>query len=149
MKKILGLFCALLCATAVSAQMKDPAGWTYEVKQVDKGEYDLLFKLKLQTGWHIYAMNPGADSSLLPPTFEFKQGKYKLDGKTIELSGKVTVAKLEGVEGEVRYYKGNVVYRQRVKASHGSNIKGEHSYQLCNESICLPPKTKPFAFHIP
>jgi thiol:disulfide interchange protein DsbD len=129
--------------------MKDPASWTYGVKEVGKGEYDLLFNLKLEKNWHIYAMNPGADSSLIPPTFEFKKGKYTPVGKTIELSGKVTVAKVEGVEGEVHYYKGNVVYRQRVKASHGANIKGEHSYQLCSESICLPPKTKPFTFHIP
>jgi thiol:disulfide interchange protein DsbD len=129
--------------------MKDPSAWTYKVKPVGKGEYDLLFNLKLQPNWHIYAMNPGADSSLIPPSFDFAKGKYELVGKTIEQSGKLTAATIEGVEGEVRYYKGNVVYRQRVKASHGSNIKGEHIYQLCNESICLPPKTKPFTFHIP
>lgn len=148
MKKILFIACSLLLAISAGAQgMKDPSTWTIKSEPAD-GMYRMIFHVSLQPGWHIWALNPGGDGSLIPPSFTFAKGAYTLEGETGE-QGISVEGKMDGINGTVNYYMSEVQFTQMLKAKKGDVVKGEYTYQLCSDKVCLPPKTIPFSYRIP
>jgi thiol:disulfide interchange protein len=143
------LLSALLLSSVVSnAEItKDPTSWTYEVKKKSEGKYDLIFHLKLKEHWHIWSFNPGGDGSQLPPTFNFKKNpSVKLIGKVKE-NGTIKSETIE-VVGLVHYFLNKVNYVQQVEILSNTKATGNLTYQVCDESMCLPPTTKSFSFEI-
>jgi thiol:disulfide interchange protein len=131
------------------AQMTaDNSKWTFEAKKKTGNQYELIAHLSLPEHWHIYSFKPGGDGSLYPPAITFtKNGKLTLDGKVKE-KGKLISEKLEGIDGIVNMYKGKVDYIQSATISGNTKITGTYSYQICNDEMCLPPKTQPFSIEI-
>jgi thiol:disulfide interchange protein DsbD len=148
MKRLLMICCALLLAVGIRAQgFKDPSAWSLKAQPADNA-YDLVFHVTLQPGWHVWALNAGGDGMLIPTTIELEKSDCAPVGKPRE-AGKLTETEMEGIEGIVRYYSGEADFIQTVKAKSGDIVKGSYTYQLCNESMCLPPKTVPFTLRIP
>jgi hypothetical protein len=146
------LCCTLLALTFVNTSfaqgMKDPTHWTYESKKIANDVYELNFKLKLDEGFHIWAINVGGDGFQIVPKFYFdKTPKAKWMGNIRE-KGKLMTESMEGIEGKVNYYSREVTYTQMVQAPAGSTINGKHEYQVCNNFMCLPPTDKPFSFQL-
>jgi thiol:disulfide interchange protein DsbD len=136
--------------TNVHAQIvQDPASWKYEVKKVDDTTFNLIFHLKLDAPFHIFSLKPGGDGMQWPPEFKFdKQADMKLVGSVQEKGSNRFQGIMDGVDGEVVYFTKNVDYTQKVIVKTNLNITGKHAYQVCNESMCLATKTKPFSFEI-
>ena len=156
MKIIFAISCLLCFATPAPAQgMKDPSAWTFNVTPSKPGgksgagvqAYTLRFQVALQPGWHIYALNPGGDGTLIPPSFAFADKNLHPAEMKEEHDAKEQV--MEGVDGKVRYHEGKVTFYTTINVRRGAIIKGTYTYQLCNDMVCLPPKTKPFLFRIP
>lgn len=86
MKK--GLFAFLLTFMlgifTVSAQVENPAQWSYSQKSLGNNEYELVFKACLEPGWHIYSMYT-PEGGPMATTVTFEEA-----GKGIELVGKAT-----------------------------------------------------------
>jgi hypothetical protein len=141
-------FFSLWSAGFATAQaITDPTTWNYEVKKKGVNEYELIFHVTLKDGWHIFSQKPG-DDFLIPPTFVFKNnGTVKLAGKVSE-RGKLKTERMEGIDNPIHYYEGQADFVQVVKARPGARVSGEHEYQVCNNSMCLPPKKKTFEFVI-
>ncbi len=138
---------SLLFQPRAEAQMvQDPTTWTYLVEKKGDGEYDLIFRVKLTNGWHIFSQNPG-DEFLIPPSFKFEGKNFKLIGKLKEV-GTLKTEEMEGLDNPVHYYEGTADFVQTIKGRAGTTIKGEHEYQVCNDRMCLPPKRKSFEFHL-
>ncbi len=150
--KLLKYFLVLI-ATAVSApsfgqMIEDPTTWTYEVKKKTGNDYQLVFHLVLKNPWHIYSLKPGGDGYEIAPSFTFdKNANLKLKGKLTE-KGKPTTTTMDGIDGKVTYFSGTVDYVQDVTVTGKTKISGKHEYQVCNDKLCLPPKTKDFSFEI-
>jgi thiol:disulfide interchange protein DsbD len=152
-QKLIALFAFLFVFTNGIAQVfpqpkveKEPIHWSYKIKQMSSDEYELIFQADLKQGWHIFSQKPG-DNSLIPPTFSFDNKKTIQPIGTIEESGKLIEATMEGFEHPLRYYENQVFFVQRVKSKAKiSSITGEHHYQLCNDQMCLPPATQKFEF---
>lgn len=143
-------FCAwgLLLPSSSKAQLPDPTQWNYRVVNIGKGQYDLVFSLKLQTGWHIWSITPGGDGTLIAPTFTFKKHTdYQLVG-TVKQAGSLKTELMEGIDGKVNFYSDSVTYTQHITAMPGISIVGTHEYQVCNNQMCLPPKDVDFVFKI-
>jgi len=148
MKKLLSIIaacCFLLSSNSYAQGITDPTTWSYEVKKVANQEYELIFTVTLKEGWHIFSQNTG-DEFLIPPSFKFKNnGTVKMVGKIIE-RGKLKTERMEGIDNPINYYETRVAFVQKVKVRPGTKITGEHEYQVCNNSMCLPPKKKNFEF---
>lgn len=149
LKFALTLLIAVCFSFAGRAQIvQDPTTWTYEVKKKSGQQYELIFHLKLKEKWHIWSQNPGGDGMQVPPSFTFsKAGFYKTEGK-IKESGKPITEEMDGVDGKVTYFHDRVDYTQLVTVTGNGKITGKHEYQVCDESMCLPPKKKSFSFEI-
>lgn len=130
----------------VQQQNIDPTKWTYEVKKLDRNEYELIFRVELEKGWHIFSQDPG-DEMLIPPTFTFDENKrVKLTGM-MEEKGKLTETEFEGFDNKLRYFEGEAEFIQKITyEGESTTITGEHRYQICNDNMCLPPATKKFEF---
>ncbi len=138
----------LLSIGSMANMIDDPTTWTYEVKSKGNHQYELIFHLVIKKEWHIWSMKPGGDDFLIPPSFTFnKNVEVELVGKTTEHGKKLTTT-MEGVDGKLSYFAGTVDYVQVVKVKGSCKVAGMHEYQVCNESTCLPPKTKSFSFEI-
>jgi thiol:disulfide interchange protein DsbD len=131
--------------TAEAQSMKDPCQWTYSAKSKSAHEYEICFTLNLDKGWHIWSMHVGGDGSQIVPLFSFNPNKaMQLVGATEE-KGQLQSAIIEGIEGKVNYFADQVRYTQIVKAKAGTIIKGTHTYQVCSDMLCLPPKDLNFS----
>ncbi len=146
MKKLLLLFALSIFAgyTSWAQMIEDPTKWSQTVEHVKDDVYQVLTTCKFTNkDWHIYAMNPGGDGTLIAPevSYTFPSGVTK-QGKTTE-SGKKITEDIKGV-GTVHYYKNKVVFKQKFKATKDGTIKSEAYYQTCNDETCLPPTTVDF-----
>lgn len=148
-KKAFILFFSILFINCSFAQMiEDPTTWSYEVKKRSDNVYDLVFKLKLKEHWHIWSLNPGGDGLQVPPEFKVdKNSDVKLIGSVKE-NGKKISEEMDGVDGIVNYYLNDVTYTQTIEVKQNTIVKGKYRYQVCDESQCLAPKTKPFSVEI-
>ncbi len=131
------------------AQIKeDPTTWTWEAKKTGENKYDVIFHLKLAEHWHIWSLNPGGDGMQIPPEIKFnKNPAVKLEGKLKE-KGKLITEVIDGIDGAVNEYKEKVEYTQKITVTGNTTITGTYMYQVCDESSCLPPKTKKFSLEI-
>jgi thiol:disulfide interchange protein DsbD len=144
------LFIALLFSAGyLHAQIiNDPTTWTYEVKKSGDNKYRLVFHLSLKEGWHIYSLNPGGDGSLIAPSFNFDKAPfYTITGKATE-KGKLVSKVRDGIDGAVNEYHNRVDYTQEITVRGNGKITGTQEYQVCDETMCLPPKKKAFSFEI-
>ena len=138
----------LITAPSFGQMIQDPTTWKYEVKKKSATEYQFIFHLEIKDKWHIWSINPGSDSMLIPTSFAFNDNKkIKLKGKVTE-KGKITTTTMDGVDGKVSYLSDKVDYVQEVTIAGPCKVTGKLTYQTCNDKMCLPPKDKDFAFEI-
>lgn len=142
------LFAITGFSSAVSQIIKDPTTWQYEVKQTGEQTFDLIFRVSLKEHWHIWALEPGGDGMQLPPEFIFENNAAVTLLGGIKEKGKKITGVMDGVEGEVSWYADKIEYTQSVRVTENTVITGEHTYQVCDDKQCLPPKTLSFQFEI-
>lgn len=145
MLSLLGL---VFCFFQTHAQMKDPSTWNTQIVAAGEGTFNVEFNVKLEPSWHMWSLDPGGDGTLIAPSFDFEKGNYTLIGKPQE-TGKVIEAVMEGIDGKVRFFSKEAQIIQAIKGKSGETVKGSYTYQLCNDMMCLPPKTVPFSVRIP
>ncbi len=147
---LLALLLSLTLLPSAHAQLiEDPTTWTYEAKKTGDGKYDLIFRLALKSGWHIWAMKPGGDGFQVPPSFAFDKNAASKNVGGVKESGKGKITgPYDGVDGIVSYFEGGVQYVQSVTVKNNTKITGKHEYQVCDDKMCLPPKKKSFSFTI-
>ena len=145
------LFIALIVAMVIPAHgqmLKDDTQWTFEAKKKNGNNYELIVHAKLGKGWHIYALKPGGDGSLISPSFHFdKSPKLKLTGSVKEKGKMISKVLIPG-DPKVNMYAGSVDYIQEATITGPTTITVEYEYQICNDNTCLPPTTKKMTFTI-
>jgi len=148
-KSALLVFLSLFIAHGLLAQMvQDNSKWAFEAKKISGDKYDIIVHLKLPEKWHIYSLKPGGDGSLISPSFTFsKNSKLTLVGSVKE-KGKLISEKMDGIDGIVNMYKVKADYMQSATITGNTKITGEYTYQICNDEMCLPPKTKSFSIDV-
>jgi len=146
--KVLLLLLPIFFVAIPSFAQDDPTNWKYEVKKKSATEYQLIFHLTVNKGWHIWSIHPGGDGSLIAPSFTFvPNGKVKMKG-TVDEKGTPTTTSMDGIDGKVTYLSGTVDYIQNVTVTGNGKITGTQTYQVCNDRMCLAPKDKEFSFEI-
>ena len=150
MKKILiTLAVTFILSSASNAQVQDPVKWNYvAIKKTDK-EYTINISATLEPDWHIYSMNT-PDGGPVATVFNFKKNPLiTIDGKTVE-KGKSSTVHDDIFGVDVKYYSETVTFVQEVvlKSAVKTNLSGTVKYMVCNDKMCLPPKTVPFNIQI-
>lgn len=142
-----------LASFSLLGQMANPVHWSFESKQINDTEFDLIFKAKIDEGWKTYSPFQKYGEDVIGPTptaFYFDEGAhFEVKGKLLE-SGDRHEAKEPLFDGiVVAYFKKYATFTQRVKVTDARQpISGYLEYMACNEEMCLPPANVDFSFKL-
>ncbi|HRH65041.1 MAG TPA: cytochrome c biogenesis protein CcdA [Bacteroidia bacterium] len=133
MKKLFLFLFINLLISQVNGQMIYPARWSFSAEQSKAGEATLIFKVKLDAGWHLYSQFT-PDGGPLPMEFKFDENScYSLEGKVVEPKPHEEFDSTFGVK--VLLFDNEAVMRQKVKVrGDDCKISGSIGYQVCKES---------------
>ena len=130
------------------AQIMDPVKWTFQVKDLNENESELVFTAQLDEGWHLYSQHTDPNGPI-GISFGFTPSKdYALKGKVSEPKPHEEFDK--DFNCTVRSFSGRVVFRQKIErlSAKDFKIKGTYSYQLCNNGSCIAPEDRDFTFNV-
>lgn len=157
--RLLKTFLALILLSLVGAA-QEPGVWTLDSKDrtgsLSAGQStEARLKCEIETGWKLYALEqpdggPIATTIKIPP-----------DEQPFEISGPITsspkpTSKIDplftGFDGKplmTKYFTGSasfVVPMKAIRAADASALALDVRFQLCNDTVCLPPKTLRIGF---
>ncbi len=123
---------------AVESKVLDPVNWTYAVNKLDDHQIELIFKAKIDKGFHLYSLDI-PENGPLPTVFTFYENeKLDLVDSPVEtLDGSVKYDDI--FEMDIKSFEDNAEFRQTIKlnADAPMNIAGEIAYMVCNDVGCV------------
>lgn len=145
MKKISAILVSVFTISALHAQVEDPVKWNYSASKKSDKEYTLVIDAALSPAWHIYSINTAANGPV-PTNISFKKNPLVSFDGTVKENGKLKTDHDAVFGVDVKYYADKVEFTQNIKlkSSVKTNITGTIKYMVCNDKMCLPPKTVPF-----
>ncbi|MES2797536.1 MAG: protein-disulfide reductase DsbD domain-containing protein, partial [Bacteroidota bacterium] len=149
-KKIFVLIATLIFGFNLTAQIEKPITWQFSSSKPNAkaGEkVELIFKAKIQKGWHLFSNNYIIDPGPLMTTVEFKKSPdFELIG-TLKAIG--DLEKYDDIfEGKVRFFHDNALFKHKVKLLvDNAKIEGVYDGQVCTDidGRCVPI-SGPFTF---
>jgi thiol:disulfide interchange protein len=139
-KLIYTFLCLCLTSLFVGAQILNPVKWSHEVKYNGKNSVTLIFKAKIDKGWHIYSMNPG--DGPFPTSFTFTpSAQYALDGNISEAKPKKEFD--EGFQMDVLYFEKEALFTQNIKIKSTKEFKINvlAEFQACSTQCVMLDNT--------
>lgn len=138
---IMGLLCF---HAAIQGQILQPAQWSFDISEQEVSigdELELIFKVKLDDTWHLYANEQDYEIGPLPAEIHFEPHEsYRIVGALMPV-GEI-IAEYDTLwEETVRYFKHKAEFRQRIRILKANPvIKGNYSYQVCTtvNGRCVP-----------
>ena len=131
------------------AQILDPVDVEFDSKDLGNGEYELIAKVTMDAGWHVYSVTTPDTSFIIGSDFIFKDnGNFELVGEIVE--PKPHCEYDENFMENLCYHEKEVLFKQKIKVRSNSpfEIEGEFTYQTCNDATCLPPEYVEHTFKI-
>jgi len=148
-KVLLAAVIAVFSLNMAFGQIYDPVDWTFQVELKNESQADLILEATIEDGWHIYAMDLPSDQGPLPTEFIFNPSdSYSLEGKTKE--GEYITHYDPNFDMDLNYFEEKAIFKQRVNrlSKDDFSVKGELSFMVCNEEMCLPPEYVEFDFKV-
>lgn len=126
------------------------AHWKFSTKKINECEYDLVFTLTLDKGWHTFSIQKikGVDLEVFPTQIIFTHNSnYSLVGMLTETKPVPEYDKT--IEKTVLLHYNQVTFTQRIKLKSSSAVKinGKYEYQVCKE-VCEQPPYEEFSFEL-
>lgn len=131
-----------------NAQILNPIKFTSETKKLSDDEFEVLVKVKLDKGWHLFSTQHQDGGIGIPTSFEFKKNNDTQLVGSIKEVGKLHDEYVEMFEEQQKFYENEVVFIQKVKALKNTTLEVEVTTQVCDDSRCLPPDYKTFTFQL-
>ena len=136
------LFFLFAFAGISSAQILTPAHWSHTVKDIGKGEFDVIVTVKLDEGWHVFSKDYVGVS--VPSTLTLEKSSDFVEIGKFKEAGKLEKEYVKEIDETLLYYKNKAVFSQKIKLlKNDAVLKGSLEYMTCKES-CLPPTTYDF-----
>ncbi len=149
MKRVFTLIFSLIGILA-SAQIVEPISWSSSVEMKDQDSGVVIVSAKIESGWHIYGIEPVEDGPI--PT----QINISLpDGLTLQGGLTPSVAAEQGYDAsfgcEISFWSKNVSFSQAFvkEAEVNAPIIVNVRYQACDDMRCLPPSGDEFMLNLP
>ncbi|MEX2589341.1 MAG: protein-disulfide reductase DsbD domain-containing protein [Chitinophagales bacterium] len=139
----------IFCFSAASAQVLEPAKWSFETEQISADTFLLHFDVKLDEGWYVYGQFI-SDEGPVPTTFSFSENKHvQLIGKASE-SGEIEKEGFDEIFGiDLKKFGKTARFSQKVVVGKkAKKISGELEYMTCDDTRCLPPQLVGFEFDL-
>lgn len=140
----------LLCLIAVTgsvlfSQAQNPVTWNFTAKKIDSKTFEIHLTANIESGWHTYSQST-PEGGPVPTSISFaKNPLLTFDGKAKEVGAmEKHFEKLFGVQVFQFSDKVDFVQTVTLKANVKTNLTGGVEFMVCNDEMCLPPKTISF-----
>lgn len=149
------LITAVLFAGAAAAQeevigkneTEKAVSWIFTITHTSGDNYELKAKAKIKPGYHLWALNPGGDGTLIPTSFTVEKETIKWLSDWKE-SKKPEERTYEFMEGAVRYFTTTVTFSREFSTKEKPYLEGTVDFQTCNENMCFPPENIDFTVDV-
>lgn len=156
MNRLFTLFASLLLLAAASAA-QNPTKWSLESSSnsetVKKGEMlDLALIAAVEPGWHLYALDQPSGGPIATTIMIGEGSPFTIEGE-IRTEKPIVQPdpnfKVDGKPLETKFYKDRATFTLKLKAVEDTvrdAIAIDVRFQLCDDTLCLPPRTKRVTF---
>ena len=148
--RTLGSLLLLIYITSTSyAQILKPVKWSFSVNRINDCEAELIFKAKIDKGFHVYSQFLDRDDGPVATTFNFEKSvECSLIGKVNE--GKPIEEYDPNFEMKLKFFANEASFKQKIKIINlqAFSVKGYLNFMVCDETKCLPPEDVDFEFKI-
>ena len=127
------------------AQGPEPVKWIFTAKKITDNQYEIHLAATIDRGWHIYSQTT-PDGGPVRTTISFSKNPLLTLQGTVAEGGKLEqhFDDLFGVDVKQFSDKVDFVQKVTVKGKVKTNITGSIEFMVCNNTMCLPPKSLPF-----
>lgn len=150
---ILFAFALAIVSCVLSASAQDPAKWRLDANKAAgaiRGGDSATFRLSgtIESGWHLYALDQ-PEGGPIPMTIRL------VEGLPASIKGEIKAEKpnsqpdqnflINGKPLETRFYSDKAEFQITILAEDSlrtEDVAFDVRYQLCNDTFCLPPRTK-------
>lgn len=149
LKNFLPAIFFLTSFSGLFSQAINPVKWSFEYKQINTTEAELIITALIEKQWHIYSQTQNNDGPI-PSSFSFVvTPDYDLKGKVLEPEPEKSYSEVFGTD--VVSFKDKAVFKQKIIRNNKASfeIKGELEFMACNDSMCLPPRTVAIQISVP
>lgn len=150
MKQFLILLLFLSRVLTPNAQVPEHARWDFTVEKIKDNKIQLVVTASLDSGWHIYSST-------------MEDGGPQKTIINVDADNKIKVAENIGEEGNIvekfdssfnitlRYYPQKAIFKKEIDIAEATpfTLKGNVSYMLCTDEVCLPPAEQEFSLNVP
>lgn len=146
-RTFLNILLLLSIVSFSNAEILTPVKWKFSIAQETENEATLIFKAKIDKGWHLYSQHLSSDMGPIPTAFIFKESTdYELVGN-VEESKSVT-AYDNTFQMDLSYFSDSAIFTQKIKKLIDGEIKieGYVESMVCDDERCLPPDEEDFEF---
>ena len=124
---------------AACLQMANPVHISSEMKELERGEAELVFTASIDAGWHVYSTELGNDGPISATFNAVKMEGAELVGK-LQARGKEIKQYDKLFDMDVRYFEKAVTFVQKIRFTKPTyDIDCYVEYGACNDRSCLPP----------
>lgn len=157
MRNIIFVILSIILLMPLAAMGQDPSKWILESesegKSVKKDEtLRVSLKADIEPGWHLYALDQPEGGPIATTIKITEVVPFTLDGEVTPPASILAPDPnfiIDGKPLETKYYKDFVEFPFSVRANEDTRVDGlsvDVRFQLCNDTMCLPPKTKRVTF---
>ena len=109
------------------------------MKELERGEAELVFTASIDAGWHVYSTELGNDGPISATFNAVKMEGAELVGK-LQARGKEIKQYDKLFDMDVRYFEKAVTFVQKILFTKPTyDIDCYVEYGACNDRSCLPP----------
>ena len=124
---------------AACLQIANPVHISSEMKELERGEAELVFTASIDAGWHVYSTELGNDGPISATFNAVKMEGAELVGK-LQARGKEIKQYDKLFDMDVRYFEKAVTFVQKIRFTKPTyDIDCYVEYGACNDRSCLPP----------
>ncbi len=148
-KRLLLASIALLIWTGIEAQIHEPVIWSIEKKQTGPQTIEVIFKAKIEAGYHLYGTEIPEDgpraTSVVFEKLEKAEKNGKLQVSPLSKPHKKYDSKFEM---ELVWFDNEAIFIQKINSPDPSKavLEGYIEYMVCNDQVCLSPTQEHFSF---
>ncbi|MEL6624603.1 MAG: protein-disulfide reductase DsbD domain-containing protein [Bacteroidota bacterium] len=143
---LIGLMLGLILP--LNAQIEDPVSWSFKTKQLNDQEFELIWEMSVERGWHVYSQFTGAGGPV-PTSFTFEETLGATLEGAVKEEGKIHKGFDELFQTDVAYFEGDAIFKQKVKlTADEATFAGYLTFMVCDDEKCLPPKDIDFTFSL-
>ncbi|MEQ9309867.1 MAG: cytochrome c biogenesis protein CcdA [Balneolaceae bacterium] len=146
-KLLVGIILGMLFPLFVYAQIPDPVKFevTELPEQVKAGEvFNIIIDASIEGDWHLYSVLNDPDAGPFPTEFSASSPNFVFAGAVVESEADIEFD--PNFEAELGWHSSfaqfNVPVAIKTELSGRQTLDIEVYYQVCDDRVCLPPKSK-------